>query len=89
MKDEIVQAKQIDEQSKLVGFYQEVLDHVVRQGFANTWFEVNSEEGLDAVDEFCPDPESVEGQKIVGVKQADGFIKDIHQGLQQSVQALN
>ena len=50
---------------------------------------MNSEEGLDAVDEFCPDPESVEGQKIVGVKQADGFIKDIHQELQQSVQALN
>ncbi|MEG2266794.1 MAG: hypothetical protein RSC68_20980 [Acinetobacter sp.] len=44
---------------------------------------------MDAVNEFCPDSESVEGQKIVGVKQADGFIKDIQQELQQSVQALN
>ena len=30
-------------------------------------FEVNSEEGLDLVDEFYTDSESVEGQQIVGV----------------------
>lgn len=89
LNDAIVQAKQIDEQSKVAGFYQEALDHVARQGFTNARFEVNTEEGLDLVDEFYTGSESVEGQKIVGVKQADGVIQDIQQGLQQSVRAVN
>ncbi len=89
LNDAIVQAKQIDEQSKAAGFYQEALDHVARQGFANVRFDVNSEEGLNLVDEFCTDFESVEELEIVGVKQADGRISDIQQGLQQSVRAVN
>lgn len=79
-----MQAKQIDEQSKAAGFYQEALDHVARQGFANARFEMNSEEGLDLVDEFYTGSELVEA-----VTQADGFIHDIQQGLQQSVRAVN
>ncbi len=43
-------AKQISEQSKAAGFYQEALDHVARQGFANAKFEVGGEEGLDIVE---------------------------------------
>ena len=89
LNDAIVQAKQIDEQSKAAGFYQEALDHVARQGFANVQFEVNTEEGLDTVDEFYSESELEEGQKIVGVNQADGFIQEIQQGLQQSVSAVN
>lgn len=89
LNDAIVQAKQIDEQSKVAGFYQEALDHVARQGFTNARFDVNSEEGLNLVDELCTDFESVEELEIVGVKQADGGISDIQQGLQQSVRAVN
>ena len=47
LNDSIVQAKQINEQSKAAGFYQETLDHVAKQGFANARFEVNAEEALD------------------------------------------
>lgn len=89
LNDAIVQAKQIDEQCKAAGFYQEALDHVARQGYGNARFEVDSEEGLDSVEEFYSDSEPEEGQKIVGVKQTDGFIQDIQQGLQQSVRAVN
>ncbi|OTG98344.1 hydrolase or metal-binding protein [Acinetobacter sp. ANC 4654] len=52
LNDAIVQAKQIDEESKVAGFYQEALDHVARQGYGNAKFEMNSEEGVDVVDEF-------------------------------------
>jgi hypothetical protein len=48
-------AKQIDEQSKAAGFYQEALDHVARQGYGNASFEVGGEEGLDIVEEFYTD----------------------------------
>ncbi|OTG65388.1 hydrolase or metal-binding protein [Acinetobacter silvestris] len=97
LNDAIVQAKQIDEQSKAAGFYQEALDHVARQGFANARFEVNSDEGLDVVDEFYVD-EKIESEQIqpeskTKVKpkfnQGDGFVQDIHQGLQESVRAVN
>jgi hypothetical protein len=51
-KDAISSAKQMDEQSKAAGFYQEALDHVARQGYGNASFEVGGEEGLDIVEEF-------------------------------------
>ena len=46
-------ARQIDEQSKAAGFYQEALDFIAGQGFANAQFEVNVEEG-DANDRLKP-----------------------------------
>lgn len=52
LKDAISSAKQMDEQSKTAGFYQEALDHVARQGYGNACFEVGGEEGLDIVEEF-------------------------------------
>ncbi len=58
LKDAISSAKQMDEQSKTAGFYQEALDHVARQGYGNACFEVGGEEGLDIVEEFY----SVESQ---------------------------
>ncbi|MDN5512368.1 MAG: hydrolase or metal-binding protein [Acinetobacter sp.] len=50
----ITQAKQIDEQSKQAGFYQEALDFIAKQGFANAVFEINSEEDPHVIDEFYP-----------------------------------
>ena len=54
LNDAITQAKQIDEQSKAAGFYQEALDFIAKQGFANAVFEINSEEDPHAIDEFYP-----------------------------------
>ena len=42
LNDAITQAKQIDEQSKQAGFYQEAVDYIARRGFANAVFEINS-----------------------------------------------
>ena len=52
LNDAIRTAKEIDKQSKEAGFYQEAVDFVAKQGFANAQFEVNGEESFDVVDEF-------------------------------------
>ena len=52
LNDAIVQAKQIDDRAKEAGFYQEVVDFIAKQGFANAKFEMDVEEGMDVVDEF-------------------------------------
>ncbi len=97
LNDAIVQAKQIDEQSKAAGFYQEALDHVARQGYGNARFEVNAQEGLDLVEEFYTDevmeseqtkPDSKDKTKPK-FNQREGFVQDIQQGLQQSVRVVN
>lgn len=86
LNDAIVQAKQIDEQSKVAGFYQEALDHVARQGYGNARFEVNSDEGLDVVEELYVD----EGKQQSYAQTHDlKWGEDIRDGLQQSVRALN
>ncbi|OTG69442.1 hydrolase or metal-binding protein [Acinetobacter sp. ANC 4470] len=84
LNDAIVQAKQIDEQSKAAGFYQEALDHVARQGYGNARFEVNAEEGLDAVEEFYVDA----GEKLEQGQDLT-HVQDIQKGLQQSVRVVN
>ncbi|OTG86881.1 hydrolase or metal-binding protein [Acinetobacter sp. ANC 3813] len=97
LNDAIVQAKQIDEQSKQAGFYQEALDHVARQGYSNARFEVNGEEGLDLVEEFYTDEaaesEQIQPESKIKVKpklhQADNFVQNLQQGLQQNVRAVN
>ena len=45
LNDTITSAKEIDEQSKAAGFYQEALDYVARQGYGNASFQVGGEEG--------------------------------------------
>ncbi len=86
LQDAITSAKQIDEQSKVAGFYQEALDHVARQGYANASFEVGGEEDLDILEEFYSDESKPEQQQ----KNHDlGHIQDIQQGLKQSVRAVN
>jgi len=79
-------ATQIDEQSKQAGFYQEALDHIARQGFANAKFEVNSEEGVDVLEEFYA---STETKPESGQTDVMDYIQEIQQGLQQSVSAVN
>ena len=82
LNDAIVQAKEIDQQSKDAGFYQEAVDFVARQGFANAQFEVNGEEAEDVVDEFY----QLEKHPQTEVENS-AF--DIQQGLKGSVTALN
>ena len=82
LQEAITNAKQISEKSKAAGFYQEALDHVARQGFANAKFEVITEDGLDIVEEFYTDE-----SKSEQLQQTHD--QNIQKGLQQSVQALN
>lgn len=82
LNDAIVQAKQIDEQSKQAGFYQEALDFTARKGFGNGRMDVDMEEGLEVIEEFY---QPVGGQQIEETQTAF----DIQQGLKGSVTALN
>ena len=82
LNEAIIQAKQIDEQSKQAGFYQEALDFTARKGFANGRMEVDMEEGLDVIEEFY---QPVGDQRIEETQTAF----DIQQGLKGSVTALN
>ena len=82
LNDAIVQAKQIDDRAKEAGFYQEAVDFIAKQGFANARFEMDREEGLDVVDEFYPSEE-------VQQAKAENTAFSLQQGLQGSVTALN
>ncbi|MDP1445049.1 hydrolase or metal-binding protein [Acinetobacter schindleri] len=79
-------AKEIDQQGKQAGFYQEALDHVARQGFANARFETDMEEGLSVVDEFYSDQQNVVEVQPDSIALTTDFI-NIKQGLRQSVKA--
>ena len=86
LQEAITSAKQIDEQSKAAGFYQEALDHVARQGYGNASFEVGSEEGLDIVEEFyTEESKSEQSQQIHELTH----VQDIQKSLQQSVRSVN
>ncbi|ENU26812.1 hypothetical protein F992_02361 [Acinetobacter modestus] len=86
LSEAITSAKQMDEQSKAAGFYQEALDHVARQGYGNASFEVGGDEGLDIVEEFYNDESKTEQYQQT---HELSHVQDIQKGLQQSVQALN
>ncbi|WP_336930720.1 hydrolase or metal-binding protein [Acinetobacter tandoii] len=95
---EVIQtAKEIDQKSKLCGFNQAALDQTALQGFANAQFEVNSEEGLDLVEEFYADENAesehspLESKAKIKPKftKSKGFVQDLQQGLQQNVRAVN
>ena len=83
LQEAIQTAKEIDQQSKQAGFNQNALDQMARQGFANARFEVNSEEGLEIVDEFY-----TEEGKFSQQAQGLSHVQDIQQELQQSVRAV-
>lgn len=94
-------AKDIDQQSKQSGFNQSALDQTARQGFANAQFRVNSEEGLDLVEEFYSDENQKgdveQAQSVTTARtkamskpnQGEGFVQDMQKGLQGSVRAVN
>jgi hypothetical protein len=97
LQDAIQTAQEIDQQSKVLGFNQAALDQTARQGYSNARFEVNSEEGLDLVEEFYtgelveseqvqPEPKDKAKPKF---NQQDRFVQDIQNGLQQNVRAVN
>ena len=101
LQQAIQTAKDIDQQSKASGFNQPALDQMARQGYGNARFEVNSEEGLDLVEEFYSDEnqetevEQVQAETKARARakpkpnQCEGFVQDIQQGLQQNVRAVN
>ncbi len=91
LQDAIVSAKQIDQQSKAAGFYQEALDFIAKQGYGNASFEMGSDEGLDIVEEFYSDQQNaVEVQPdSASVHQGMDDAAGIKQGLRQSVRAVN
>ena len=82
LNEAIMQAKQMDEQSKQAGFYQEALDFTARKGFGNGRMDVDMEEGLEVIEEFY---QPVGGQQIEETQTAF----DIQQGLKGSVTALS
>lgn len=70
---------------------------MARQDYGNARLEVNVEEELDFVEEFYTD-EAVESEQVqpeskTKVKsklhQADSFVQEIQQGLQQNLRAVN
>ncbi len=101
LQDAIQTAKEIDQQSKAMGFNQKALDQMAKQGFANAQFETNLEEGVDVVEEFYNDEnqdteaEQAQSETTARTKtkpkpnQGEGFAQDMQKGLQGSVRAVN
>ena len=94
LNDAIGMAQEINKRSKEAGFYQEALDFVARQGFANARFEMNGEEALEVVDEFyraevdqvSTDSPKSNSQHIQSSLNSDTV--SLVQDLRQSVQAV-
>ncbi|MDO7360400.1 MULTISPECIES: recombination directionality factor [Acinetobacter] len=103
LQQAIQMAQEIDQQSKQSGFNQQALDQMARQGFANAQFEMDSEEGVDLMEEFYSDTDETvnegEGQTepVTTTRtkakpkpnQGDGFVQEMQKGLQRSVRAVN
>ena len=101
LQQAIQMAQEIDQQSKQAGFNQTALDQTARQGFANAQFEVNTEEGLDLVEEFYMDENQetnieqaqpltmTRGKVKDKSNQGEDFVQDIQKGLQGSVRVVN
>ena len=86
LQDAIHSARQMDEQSKAAGFYQEALDFIARKGFENARFELNNEEAMDVLEEFYID----ESKQQPHEETHDvTHVQEIQKGLQQSVRAVN
>lgn len=101
LQQAIQMAQEIDQQSKQAGFNQTALDQTARQGFANAQFEVNTEEGLDLVEEFYMDENQeanieqtqpltmTRGKVKDKSNQGEDYVQDIQKGLQGSVRVVN
>ena len=104
LQQAIQMAQDIDQQSKQAGFNQNALDATARLGFSNGQFEVNTEEGLDLVDEFYRDEnqeadiQQAQAETATTTartkakpkpNQGESFLQDIQKGLHGSVRAVN
>ena len=99
LQEAIQTAKEIDQKSKLCGFNQAALDQMARQGYGNARFEVNTEEGLDLVEEFYNDKgfesESVQteiknkSKSELKSHQGEGVVQEIQKSLKQNVRIVN
>ena len=99
LQEAIQTAKEIDQKSKLCGFNQAALDQMARQGYGNARFEVNTEEGLDLVEEFYNDKgfesESVQteiknkSKSELKSHQGEGVVQEIQKSLRQNVRIVN
>jgi len=101
LQQAIQTAKEIDQQSKAMGFNQIALDQMARQCFAIARFEVNAEEGLDLVEEFYNEEnqevkaEQAQAEIATRTKvklktnKCEGFVQDMQKGLEGSVRAVN
>lgn len=81
LQEAIQMAKEIDQKSKLAGFNQNALDQIALQGYGNSQFEADSEDGMNVVEEFY--------QGEDGRPTDENRVFNIQQGLQGSVTALN
>lgn len=81
LNDAIRIAKEIDKQSKEAGFYQEAVDFVAKQGFANAQFEIHSEEGIEIMDEYYPEEEQT--LKVKQKFSPEEFVQDIQQSMRE------
>jgi len=81
LQEAIQTAKEIDQKSKLCGFNQHALDQAALQGYGNSQFEVDSEDGMNVVEEFYQEKD------CRSTEENTAF--NIQQGLQGSVTALN
>ena len=81
LQEAIQMAKEIDQKSKLAGFNQHALDQIALQGYGHSQFEVDSEDGMNVVEEFYQgeDDQRTDEDKVFNIQQ----------GLQGSVTALN
>ena len=87
LNEAIRTAKEIDQQSKEAGFYQEALDFTARKGFGNGRMDVDMEDGLEVLEEYYPEHEQNRG--VEQQASPEGFMQDIQQGLQRSVRPVN
>ncbi|AXY58336.1 hydrolase or metal-binding protein [Acinetobacter chinensis] len=85
LQQAIQMAKDIDQQGKQSGFNQEALDRTARHGYDNVRFEMNSEDGVEAVEEFYSGEEQWDQKQDKGLS----LVQDLQQGLQKSVHAVN
>ena len=81
LQEAIQMAKEIDQKSKLAGFNQHALDQIALQGYGHSQFEVDSEDGMNVVEEFY------QGKEVQPTDENKVF--NLQQGLQGSVTALN
>ncbi|MCH4247040.1 MAG: hydrolase or metal-binding protein [Acinetobacter populi] len=102
LKDAIHMAKEVDQQSKDAGFYQEALDFIAKAGFNNAVFELQEDEGMQIAEEFYPEmseqadhPHVEEQQRQNTTTQHSSThaehnpVMQLTQGLRQSVKAVN